>query len=143
MKRSNILSLVLIIVSCIACTDEITNELIFPNSLEDVNYTETNLNIPNDSSLIDLNATGLKCNVWLKGSGSRCGLVKDCNNVTYEETKKIGDRLAKSINEGTLAICKDLNCSKREFRNIKWSQGDCKKRILCVNVSYEFRCTKK
>lgn len=107
MKRSNILFLLLIIISCIACTDKITTELTFPNNLEDINDTTTDFNIPNDSSFIDLNASGLKCNVWLKGSGSRCGLVKDCEDVTYEEAKKIGGRLAKSINKGTLAICKD------------------------------------
>lgn len=141
MKRINIFITLLLIISSIACTEETVNELTFPSNLEEVSKYPTDIDIPNDSSLVDIKVKGLKCNVWLKGSGSRCGLVKDCDNITYKETKKIGDRLAKSINESTLAICKDLGCPKREYRKVKWSQGDCKRRILCVSVSYEFRCT--
>lgn len=142
MKRLNIYTIIIVFIVCsfCSCTHSV-EELKFPDSLSDLNTTSTEINVPLDSSAINMQIKGLACNTWLKGSGSRCGLVKDCDNPTYEEAKKIGDRLAASINKSTKEICKDLGCPKREFRKIKWTQGECKRRILCISVSYEFRCT--
>lgn len=66
-----------------------------------------------------MQAQSLTCNTWLKSSGTRCGLIKDCENPIYKEAKKLGDLLAKSVNKNTKTICKDLGCKKRTFRNIK------------------------
>ncbi len=138
-KALTVLMALMLLCIC-ACSKSIQEELKFPDSLNALENVSTTTNIPTDSSFINMAPNGLICNKWIKGSGSRCGLVKDCENYTYEEAKRIGDHLAKSINESTKAICKDLNCPKRQFRKVKWTNKSCDRSMLCIGISYEFRC---
>ena len=148
MRILNICGSVLLTVSVLfivgACTTQKTDEVSFPSSLDQLDDDPRDIDIPLDSSVVgveNIDAAALACNIWIGGSGTRCGLVSNCENYTFAEAKRIGDRLAASVNAGTQAICNRLNCPNRQFRNIRWSVISCRNRMLCIGISYEFRCT--
>jgi hypothetical protein len=117
-----------------------TKTVEFPADLKGLSQGEIPLQQA-DSTFVDALPATLKCNIWIGWSGSRCGLVRDCENYTYEEAKRIGDRVSAAANEGVRAICSELNCPNIRIRNVKWSES-CKNRLLCVSVKFEFMCAK-
>ncbi len=82
----------------------------------------------------------LKCGVWYKYSASRTGLVNDCDNISNEEDKRVGERVANAVNSGVQSTCDSLGCPQKSFRNAEWSKS-CSNRLLLISCEVEFKCT--
>lgn len=98
----------------------------FPADLSGLEAAESDME---DIERVDEEAGEGDCGGWRTAMANNRGPVKDCNNVSYEEAKRIGDVAASKCTALMHQSCSSLGCRVGQTQPPTW-------RFYCCNNMY-------
>ncbi len=89
---------------------------------------------------VDQEAAEGKCGGLKTAMANNRGPVNDCNNVSYEEAKRIGDVAAAKCNALIQQSCSSLGCRVGQTQTPIW-RFSCSNNMYNAMVAVKYTCT--